>query len=349
MTQETAGGAEGGPGPEEAALMDLVRDATVRIHRRGDGYATDEPGPGFLGSGFFIAPSWVLTCAHVAMQGEGREVNVLFRADPYDAGLTEVPGVVLTALPETRPAGAQGWPAPDLALIQLRRPVEHPCVYVTERSEAMLRGRKVRVVGWAPAPGGGLTTLSGDCEVKGTFGGWADADQQIRLAEDWLAPGMSGGPVVDVTRGEVVGVIKSRLDGHQGGTAIGIERLRSLTVPAGPVETETDDTYQAVFHAHDRYHADRHSSPASTERTWADVQSELPARPAGCSAPSGGSTFWAGSPSSRRRSAPAICCGSSMACRTSMRAISVRRRAAGATDSARCTTPASATATPHSN
>lgn len=279
MTQETAGGAEGGPGPEEAALMDLVRDATVRIHRRGDGYATDGPGPGFLGSGFFIAPSWVLTCAHVAMQGEGREVNVLFRADPYDAGLTEVPGVVLAALPETRPDGAQGWPAPDLALIQLRRPVEHPCVYVTERSEAMLRGRKVRVVGWAPAPGGGLTTLSGDCEVKGTFGGWADADQQIRLAEDWLAPGMSGGPVVDVTRGEVVGVIKSRLDGHRGGTAIGIERLRSLTVPAGPVETETDDTYQAVFHAHDRYHADRHNSPASTERTWADVQSEFPGLP----------------------------------------------------------------------
>ncbi|MFF0394710.1 trypsin-like peptidase domain-containing protein [Streptomyces sp. NPDC005248] len=279
MTQETGGGAEGGPGQAEAALMDLVRDATVRIHRPGAGYATDGPGQGFLGSGFFIAPSWVLTCAHVAMRGEGREVNVLFRADPYSAELTEVPGVVLAALPESRPAGATGWPAPDLALIQLRRPVEHTCVYVTERSEAMLRGRKVRCVGWAPSPGGGLTTLSGDCEVKGTYGGWADADQQIRLDGDWLEPGMSGGPVVDVARGEVVGVIKSRLDDHQGGTAVGIERLRSLTVPAGPVETESDDTYQAVFHAHDRYHADRHNSPASTERTWADVQSDLPGPP----------------------------------------------------------------------
>lgn len=259
--------------------MDLVRDATVRIHRPGAGYAADGPGQGFLGSGFFIAPSWVLTCAHVAMRGEGREVNVLFRADPYSAELTEVPGVVLAALPETRPAGVTGWPAPDLALIQLRRPVEHTCVYVTERSEAMLRGRKVRCVGWAPSPGGGLTTLSGDCEVKGTYGGWADADQQIRLDGDWLEPGMSGGPVVDVARGEVVGVIKSRLDDHQGGTAVGIERLRSLTVPAGPVETESDDTYQAVFHAHDRYHADRHNSPASTERTWADVQSDLPGPP----------------------------------------------------------------------
>ncbi|MFF1837074.1 trypsin-like peptidase domain-containing protein [Streptomyces sp. NPDC058231] len=256
--------------------MDLVRDATVRIHRPGGGYATDGPGPSFLGSGFFVAPGWVLTCAHVAMQGEGREVSVWYRADPHDSGLTEVPGAVVAALPGTRPAGSHGWPAPDLALVQLRRPVEHPCVYVTERAEAMLRGRKVRVVGWARSPGGGLTTLSGDCEVKGTYGGWADADQQIRLAEDWLELGMSGGPVVDVTRGEVVGVIKSQLDGHQGGTAVGIERLRSLTVPGGPVETETDDTYQAVFHAHDRYHADRHNSPASTERTWADVQSELP-------------------------------------------------------------------------
>lgn len=29
-------------------------------------------------------------------------MNVLFRADPYSAELTEVPGVVLAALPETR-------------------------------------------------------------------------------------------------------------------------------------------------------------------------------------------------------------------------------------------------------
>ncbi|WP_406092623.1 trypsin-like peptidase domain-containing protein [Streptomyces sp. NBC_01013] len=268
--------------------MDLVRDATVRIHRPGAGYVHDGPGgPGgdFLGSGFFIAPSWILTCAHVAMRGEGGMVDVWFKGDRYSTELSEVPGEVVAAMPGARPPGAPGWPAPDLALIKLQRPVEHTCVYVSERSEAMLRSREIHCVGWAPSQGGGLLKRSGVCVVKGAYGASDDAEQVVRLDGDWLEPGMSGGPVVDLVRGEVVGVIKSRLDNHQGGTAVGTERLRTLKVPSGPVGTEADDMYQSVFHAHDRYHADRHNSSAGTERTWADVQSELPAPPGGILGP----------------------------------------------------------------
>lgn len=285
MTSDDQGGAEGVLGPAQAALMGLVQDATVRIHRPPSGYAQDGPGGDFLGSGFFVAPSWVLTCAHVAMRGEGGRVSVWFKEDRYSAELTEVPGKVVAAMPGARPPGAGGWPAPDLALIQLQRPVEHTCVYVTERSEAMLRSREVRCVGWAPGQGGGLQNRSGVCVVKGSYGGSGDAEQVVRLDGDWVELGMSGGPLVDLVRGEVVGVIKSRLDGHQGGTAVGIERLRTLEVPAAPVETETDDIYQAVFHAHDRYHADRHTSSAGAERTWTDAQSELPAPPGGILGP----------------------------------------------------------------
>lgn len=285
MTSEADGGAEGVLGQSQAALMDLVHDATVRIHRPGSGYAHDGPGGDFLGSGFFIAPSWILTCAHVAMRGEGGVVNVWFKEDRYSTELIEVPGKVVAAMPGTRPQGVAAWPAPDLALIKLQRPVEHTCVYVTERSEAMLRSREIHCVGWAPSQGGGLLKRSGVCAVKGAYGASDDAEQVVRLDGDWLEPGMSGGPVVDLARGEVVGVIKSRLDNHQGGTAVGIERLRTLKVPSTPVEAEADDTYQSVFHAHDRYHADRHNSPASTERTWADAQSELSAPPGGVLGP----------------------------------------------------------------
>ncbi|MFF1919547.1 trypsin-like peptidase domain-containing protein [Streptomyces sp. NPDC058221] len=265
--------------------MDLVHDSTVRIHHPGSGYAHDGPGGDFLGSGFFIAPSWILTCAHVATRGEGGVVNVWFKEDRYSTELSEVPGKVVAAMPGARPPGAGGWPAPDLALIKLQRPVEHTCVYVTERSEAMLRSREIHCVGWAPSQGGGLLKRSGVCVVKGAYGASDDAEQVVRLDGDWLELGMSGGPVVDLARGEVVGVIKSRLDNHQGGTAVGIERLRTLKVPSTPVEAEADDTYQAVFHAHDRYHSDRHNSPASTERTWADAQSELSAPPGGVLGP----------------------------------------------------------------
>lgn len=71
MTQSADGGAEGGRDRTTLALMGLVREATVRIHRPEPGYVPDGSDTGFLGSGFFIAPSWVLTCAHVASQGEG--------------------------------------------------------------------------------------------------------------------------------------------------------------------------------------------------------------------------------------------------------------------------------------
>ncbi|MFD7446474.1 trypsin-like peptidase domain-containing protein [Streptomyces sp. NPDC059909] len=271
--------------------------ATVRIHGTDPGHAPGGPGGGFLGSGFFVAPSYVLTCAHVAMQGEGREVDIVFESAP-GRGETSVRGTVVAALPESRQAAAPedpygsygsqssygsydshgvragGWPAPDLALIQLLRPVEHACVYVSERPGALFAGGSVLYAGWTVADGR-PKRLTGRCEVMGTFGGWADADEQIRLDGDWLVPGVSGGPAVDLARGEVVGVLKSRLDSGKGGTSIGVERLRSLPVPTGVITAETDDVYQAVFHAHDRYHADRHTSPVGTDRTWADVQSEL--------------------------------------------------------------------------
>lgn len=332
-------GAPGVPAETRRALMDLVMAATVRIHAPTPGYAPDEQGGKFLGSGFFIAPSWVLTCAHVAMQGEGRDVTVVFETGP-GSGESAVPGTVVAALPEhpsgvtdtgrasyapeapygtagphgtTSPYGttgaygttdpystvgaygtgdpygsyatgdpygaappppAGGWAAPDLALVRLRRPTDHACVYVTERPAAFFGGGEVLYAGWTEI-GGRLKRLNGQCTVQGTVGGWADPDEQMRLGGDVLPPGVSGGPTVDIARGEVVGVLKSQLVGAMGGTSIGVERLRSLPVPATMAGAESDDDYQAVFHAHDRYHAYQHTSPVGTGRTWTDVQSSL--------------------------------------------------------------------------
>ncbi|MFE3639446.1 trypsin-like peptidase domain-containing protein [Streptomyces sp. NPDC059169] len=282
MTTGATRGAGGVPDHTRRALLNLVMAATVRIHATGQGYAPDGPGGPFLGSGFFIAPSWVLTCAHVAMQGEGREVTVVFETGP-GSGETSVAGTVVAALPDNCARGGAptgGWPAPDLALIRLLRPAEHACVYVTERPTALLEGGSVLYSGWTVVDGR-PKRLSGRCEVMGTFGGWADADEQVRLDGDWLVPGVSGAPAVDLARGEVVGVIKTRLDGARGGTSVGIERLRSMPVPTAALTSETDDVYHAVFHAHDRYHADRHTSPVGTDSTWADVQSDLHAGAAG--------------------------------------------------------------------
>ncbi|MGW2182428.1 VMAP-C domain-containing protein [Streptomyces sp. NPDC001732] len=255
--------------------MSLVKDATVRIHRPEPGYAPGGPEGEFLGSGFFVAPSWVLTCAHVASEGRGRQVDVVYKTARSGEAVT-VGGTVVAALPE-EPPGTGGWPAPDLALIQLLRPVDHPCVYLSERSTGLNRGAYY-FAGWADGGAGTLKRLGRECRVVGTIDDWSDGDEQVLIEASRLYPGMSGGPVVDLARGEVVGVLKSRSDDTDGGTAIGIERLRTLPVPESAATAESDDPYQAVFHAHDRYHADRHDNPVDDEETWADVQRDLGAR-----------------------------------------------------------------------
>ncbi|WP_405916142.1 trypsin-like peptidase domain-containing protein [Streptomyces sp. NBC_00728] len=276
MTDGHAPGAPGGPGNGHRALRDLVMAATVRIHRAGSGYALDEPGT-FLGSGFFIAPNWVLTCAHVVRSGEGDEVTVVYETGP-GRGTSAVTGEIAATLPDHVELPVRGtWPSPDLALVRLREPVDHDCAYVTERPAAYYEEAVVLYSGWSVV-GGELRRLSGTCTVQGTLGGWSD-DEQIRLGGDVLPPGVSGGPVVDPVRGEVVGVLKSRTDRGLGGTCTGVEQLRSLPVPAREMRAEHDDLYHAVLHAHDRYHRDRQRHPDTDRGTWADVQNQLGARP----------------------------------------------------------------------
>ncbi|NKQ27780.1 VMAP-C domain-containing protein [Streptomyces galbus] len=276
MTHRHDGGAPGAFDEAHRALRDLVLAATVRIHRSGVGYAPDEPGT-FLGSGFFIAPNWVLTCAHVVHGGEGGDVAVIHQSGP-DQAASAVAGEVVATLPDRTgqlPSGS--WPAPDLALVRLREPVGHDCVYVSERPTAYVGEGKLLYAGWT-AVGGQLQILDGPIEVQGTLGGWTTG-VQMRLGHNDLPYGVSGGPVVDPQRGEVIGVLKSRTDHGQGGTSTGVERLRTLPAPRGAVNTEHDDVYQAVFHAHDRYHRHRQLPSGSRGATWADAQKRIGARP----------------------------------------------------------------------
>ncbi|MHB9758870.1 VMAP-C domain-containing protein [Streptomyces sp. BYX5S] len=248
----------------------------MRIHRTGAGYAADGP-ESFVGSGFFVAPNWVLTCAHVARGQEGGELAVAYETGP-GRGTSLVPAEVVASLPEHVERAVPGkWPAPDLALVRLRGPVDHECAYVAERPASYYSEGEVFYAGWTVVDGR-LCRLDGPISVKGTIGDWSSG-VQLRLGENDLPYGISGGPVVDPVRGEVIGVLKSRAEHGRGGTSIGIEQLRTLPVPGEAVRAEHDDLYQAVCHAHDRYHRDRQRQSRSDRNTWADVQHRLGARP----------------------------------------------------------------------
>ncbi|MET9842709.1 serine protease, partial [Streptomyces virginiae] len=267
-------------------LEPLVQAATVRVHAPPGGYDTPgshRTGPTW-GSGFFIAPGWVLTCAHVVGEGgaavrlTGREVGITFHSGRPRYGGPGAPGTVTGTvtgrvecvlperLEERRPGRNALWDLPDLALIRVLAPVSHACVWLTDRS----RPRFDEVAYFGCTEDLGTPEITGrTTRLRGTAGNGA----AIRLADDdEIDPGMSGGPVVDLARGEVVGVVKARRHTGGGGLAVSVVQLRTLPMAArGQV-----GLYRRIMQAHDLYHYDQHLSDLDNRRTWTDVHGELP-------------------------------------------------------------------------
>ncbi|SEF86717.1 Trypsin-like peptidase domain-containing protein [Actinacidiphila yanglinensis] len=285
----TSGGASEQLAQAAEILVPLAEEATVRIHGA-------EAGNPLLGSGFFVAPNWVLTCAHVA-RAEGevtlvgaprKEVRVGFR-DELLAGVVEwaqPSGPAAAGIPgqgQGRGAGPGGygawpgedrgpgaWAAPDLALIRLVDPLEHPCVWLTERTAKGYTTNPVAYFGWLPL-GGVPMAYNGRCVISGQLG--VGGGGLLRLSNDDEMPqGLSGGPVVDLVRGEVIGVLQARRAERDGGLAVSIQQLRQL--PAG--ENAADDLYHRVMTAHDLYHADHHRFLLDRDfYGWTEAHSEI--------------------------------------------------------------------------
>lgn len=190
-------------------------------------------GSGF-GSGFWVAPNLVLTCAHVASAGT---VEVL-------SGGRVCPGRVVKAEPAGGLKSDELWPLPDLALIEVADPGEHPCVWLNDAE--VDTGGRLQVLGlseiWSspPQPDSAL----GHC------GGRAAA--AWRFVGDAIEPGMSGGPVISLGTWAVCGVVKaSRRPGtDMGGLVTPLSVIRSLESPA----------WREMWRSHDAYHGTRGQS-----------------------------------------------------------------------------------------
>lgn len=270
-------------------LRRLVEDATVGIRAL--------PGPNGAGrakgwgSGFLVAPGWVLTCAHVLAHSDGRrrgtgrdeEIGVVVDGGRVVRGrLAYHLAGESAAVPARWDGGTDTEPYapsamnihPDLALIRLLEEVpDHSCVWLTDRTgvpigEAHIFGRQDD-----DDPAAGPWEVS--CRLVGQERGQLLLDARARPR-----PGVSGGPLVDMERGEVAGVVKAR--SREGSTtvlAVPLSALRALTadhhVPGAP--DLGPEPYDALMRLHDRWHAARQKPGGGAVRTWADVQRHLPA------------------------------------------------------------------------
>ena len=152
-----------------------------------------------FGSGFFVAESTVLTCAHV-VAGED-EIRIVWNG-------TELAGTVTSRVPAEAGDGNYH-AAPDLAVITLRDEVRHPCAPLADPTSRPPDGTGVTAHGFSPR------TLSesqiGRDSRYLTIAGLSE-DGYLRVTRDSVPEGMSGGPVVDPRTGRVAGVLKASVD-----------------------------------------------------------------------------------------------------------------------------------------
>ncbi|WP_406273350.1 serine protease [Streptomyces sp. NBC_00191] len=244
--------------PDSDSVIDaLTRAATVHFSHRQD----DSP---MWGSGFFVAPGWVLTCAHVLaphLKGDpamtfrlcGSEVN---DGEPLDARLA-------SWLLDGEPRAEQRVPVEqDLALVRLvDEGVEHESVWLTDRTD--YPGGRGIVQGYRPEDDPVRQVRRAVRWKAGARINGFDDDYGMRFRPEAEFPkGGSGSPVLDAHSGAVVGILKSRRSGRDGGMAIAATALRRF----GPA-------YQTLMAAHDRWHG---QSPKVTGHNWIERQHQLP-------------------------------------------------------------------------
>lgn len=167
------------------SLYDLLRLCTVRVSI-----------PSGYGTGFFVAQSMILTCAHVIKNTQSNNLMVFWQDQPYPAQIIKTVEVY------------------DLAILQVNL-VSHPCVYLDK--EVQLRD-PLDSYGYSDTSQGGDT-------ITGEYEGWAtitDGQLLLKFKQAHVRPGLSGAPLLNERTGFVCGIVKQSRDRNNdlGGRAI---------------------------------------------------------------------------------------------------------------------------------
>ncbi|MGW0283690.1 VMAP-C domain-containing protein [Streptomyces sp. NPDC003236] len=255
-----------------SAFDEMVRPSLARIGAMGDGYATDRDP--YWGSGFFIAPGWLLTCAHVVGKGgaavcRGQSaLRVTWQERTTEPTATDAweersgtgTAVLLAPRPEEPESLRDPWPFPDLALVRVEGADDVRCLWLGDREPG------------ARAPIGlyGWSLQTGELGVRHGTGELAGSDARALLLGGSLPiGGLSGGPVLDLRLGSVVGVIKGRR--REEGVAVPVTALHELLD-----RRDTSGVLREVLRAHDRHHLRLLDDP-SPYANWTTLQATLPA------------------------------------------------------------------------
>jgi hypothetical protein len=188
------------------ALAHLLSRCTVRLVVKGTGGT---------GTGFFVAPGYLLTCAHVVKTNKGQEtIEALWNGKPYSATIQQITD--------------DGYP--DLALLRVDNLTDHPCVYLFD--EIGLNDN-LYAYGYPPK------YPSGDSIISRYVGLTGEPQVLLTFTESNVRPGFSGSPLLNLRTGAVCGLVKltSGESTLLGGRGIPIaQALRAFPQIKGPHE-----------------------------------------------------------------------------------------------------------------
>lgn len=143
------------------------------------------------GTGFFVAPGIVITCAHVT--GSRRPPAVRWHRDGQRAVEVTAPGPARTLHHAEGPIPALDRLYPDIAVIEVPALTDHPCVAVDDDWPQDLD--TFYVCGY-PREGGAELLTPVRLSYRGKHA--TDPVAYIDLAEDTIKPGMSGAALVNL-------------------------------------------------------------------------------------------------------------------------------------------------------
>lgn len=187
--------------PSRQEIINYYDSAVVKIERHKIGGKKDE-----LGSGFFVSPTTILTNAHVV--GELPE-NAEKLLDIYsNTDVAHSVFWVVHAGKRYRARFVGRDPDVDLARLEIRNEIPGTTVAILGNSDNVKVGDQVLVFG---SPMGMENSVTGGI-ISGKHRIISVVSYEDYLQTDAAVnPGNSGGPLVDLKSGEVVGITNSRL------------------------------------------------------------------------------------------------------------------------------------------
>lgn len=226
----------GRPGSDRRDLIDLFRDCTVRVIQETAS-----------GTGFFVAPGLVLTCAHLVDDGGPETIRLLWKDREFRVKAVRRPGVREAPGEAVSSEGGVAEEPPDLALLEIEE-TSHSCV--------LLHGDVA--VGDPLYSYGFPGALSSEGRSRGDpvtaeFEGFTDEPRLLKFKQGQIQFGHSGSPILNLRTGAVCGLVSwTRGELHIP------SRLHSFIVDLGGLGEPTETilaSYPELALLNTRFHA----------------------------------------------------------------------------------------------